>query len=226
MSGNIVFKKGNSVIFSNEPGSEINLSSSYMKKKITPAKVSKRKIIEIFDKIAENESDSEWKQRFENMKISKFPGKISWVNGNEDSDIAGILVYKFRNIYHEQEILKTYSPLANAVIIKDFIKRYTNVGINTKDHDFLNISKDKIEVVSWNKLPYKDQTKKISKYVESYALRKSLDSDQKNQLLNTLILKSCLGTLFPALEFDKDGDILNIKGIVYDKNNDYFDLSY
>lgn len=226
MSGNIVFKNGDSVIFSNVPGSETSLSQkSSLKKKAASAKISKRRIIEIFDKIAESETDPGWKERFEKMKISKFPPKISWVNGLEGSDVAGIMTYKFRSIHREQEILRSTSPEANAVIIKEFIKRFTNIGISNQDFDLVNVPKDNIEPIVWAKLPSREQSKKISKYVDYYAMRKDLDSEQKSQLFSMLILKSSMGVLFSSMEFDKEGDIINIKGIFYDKENDYYDFS-
>ena len=55
------------------------------------------------------------------MSKSKFPPKISWVQGDIESDILGKIVYKFRQTSKkEHEILKEYSDDYILLIIKKF----------------------------------------------------------------------------------------------------------
>lgn len=223
MSGEIVFKNGEDVVFSNIPGSEISSSKSVLKKKPSAKKVSRRKIIEFFERLAEIETDPNWKERFENMGRSRFPPKISWISSPPESELQGKIIYKFRQSFKEQEILKEDSDEANILLIKGFIRKNTNIGANNQqDIELVSIPKDQIDPVPWGKLPSREQVKRINEYIKDYSMRNGLNDDQKAQLLSMLILKSSMGVLFSHLDFDSEGNVENIRGIQYDSKNDFY----
>lgn len=224
MNGNIIFKKGEEVIFSNVPGSENLTSSNSTNKKYLSKKVPKRKNIDLFERLSEIETNSVWKERFYKMSKSKFPPKISWVQGDIESDILGKIVYKFRQTSKEHEILKEYSDDYILLIIKSFIKKNTNIDAII-DNEIYNFSKDDIDPFPWSKLPVRDQNKKINDYVKIYSLNNNLTDYDAKKLYSFLILKSALGNITPYIEFNKSGDIEIIKNISYDKKNKYFYLS-
>lgn len=224
MSGEIVFKNGSDVLFSNVPGSETKISTNNIKKKLSDKKINKDKIIPFFDKLAEIETDDIWKERFEKMGKSKFPPKISWISSDPDDESFGKIIYKFRQASKEQQIFKDQSYETNSLIIKTFIKKYTNVSMNSKTkEDFIVIPKGNIVPISWNKLPSKEQVKRVIDFFKVYSEEKNLSDYQMEILKKNLILKTIMGALTSNIDFSKDGTIEHISGIKYDKNlNIYF----
>lgn len=233
MSGAFTYEdeEGN-VIISSSPGMqgsrtpEASSRKSSIKPKKTERRTFKRPTIELFNLLAENETDDMWRERFLKMGNSKFPSKISWNPASESPGLYGEIIYKNRQITKSEPISKDYALEEIRSLVKEFITNYTNIEMSIQtdfnaEDDIKVIDKSKITPFPWIKLGAKEQSKLISDYVKDFGMENSLDKQEIETLTDKLVIYAMGKNIQPYLTLDDDGKILKISIIYLDENGKY-----
>lgn len=225
-------KSGN-IVFASSPGmgSSAPGKTEAKKTKTSVKRLARRPEIKIFVDLAEEETDTQWEERFQKMAMSRFPAKISWnptvdltdePQGTLIDHFYGELVYKNRQIVKNLKLRKDEDLHNIRMNIKSFIQNYTNVDMEQADDEFATdavqpIPKTRIVPVPWAKLSAKDQALALTDYVKGFSIENTLTKEESESFIRYLTIFAMGRNIVPFIVFDKDGSIERLKGVVKEK---------
>ena len=201
-------------------------SMPWSKKKTTtePAKrkrAEKKVVHEIFEKCAELTTDQYWITVFNNCSRDKFPRGFFYKNG--------LMTHRRGNKINRVSIPNS-APEASSVCMSFF---KTAAGLmSTADRMMLRQEEERkiLELTSNKELTWKDiKTEKlkellIMEFVDDISNRLRFNKEEKNELITTVKSGFMLKCFTSKNIQMKDGSIIAIEGLIYDKKTNTYDI--
>lgn len=215
------------VIFASSPGIVDDSRGSRKKAKPTTKRQLRYPLIEIFQRLADNEDDEIWKERFEKMAASKFPiNKITYHPATLEENKLGKLIYKNRQVVETLFIEKDTDLEEISFQIKDFVSQWTNIDLEDEeiDEDNAHVFVDRTMVTrtKWDKLGPRDQTSVLTKYLNDFSRERGISHEKTEKFITNIIILNMGRGIGPYLTFGENGEIDRIKELRVDRGEILF----